>query len=60
MKEIFLDVTDEKGRFICQVPFRYHPDLPFRYKDVFEAVYARRPSLRKRKINIGFSHQKVL
>lgn len=59
MKEIFLDVMDANGRFICQVKFRYWAAFPVSEKDLYDAIYEKRPSLRGKTISIGFSNQKT-
>lgn len=50
-KVALFDVMCE-GRFIFQLPFEYCPLFRFNVKEVEEAVYAKRPTLRGKDITL--------
>ena len=55
---IYLDVM-EKGKFICQLAYKYCPLFPVNIHKVEDYIYKQRPSLRGRKINVEFSNNKI-
>ena len=58
LKTIYLDVM-EKGRFICQVAYKYYPLFPLDLQKLSDYVKRQRPSLRNRNINIALSSNRV-
>ena len=58
LSTIYLDVM-EKGKFICQLAYKYCPLFPISISKVEAYIYKLRPSLRGRNINVEFSNNKV-
>lgn len=56
---IYLDIMSD-GRFLCQLTYNYCPLWPIDEKEVEAFVYKKRPSLTGKKIEIAFSHNRVI
>ena len=58
LSTIYLDVM-EKGKFICQLAYKYCPLFPVNIQKVEAYIYKQRPSLRGRNIKVEFSNNKI-
>ena len=58
MKTVYLDVF-VNDRFVCQLPYKYHPILPLEEEEVVKYIISKRPTLRNKKINVSFSNNRV-